>query len=528
MNSVLTVFVLLVFVVTEQRAGSFFLEKSGSCPVYKVMSRSALCDQELAECDIDYVCDGDLKCCEDERCGVSKCTKPVRDVQPTWRTDRCPIEESASRMSGCRLFDTKFCFKTNCQRCCTHLNDCNPAKGILVPYDECTQPTPLNLTRSVITVKSGQSLELKCQVPKENSLRRWSKLVNGQKFVWPTSHTEIIDKDLVLKIQNAVVTDNGLYLCEIVYLGKSYSREVQLTVLEPDSYKNICLMPKVLGNCTFNFLHFYYDVKDDSCKSFQYGGCNGNNNNFANKSVCERKCKGSLQSCPKFGLPLAKNCPEQQSHECIKNGDCSNRRACCLIGCKRRCIDPSKPFTRQSETTKRPYVTTRAIVNSNGSYTSCGERICRFYSECRENKSGTKECHCPRSCNFRELKKVCGRDVLTGEKRAYRSMCFLKVRSCRLQREIIPISKVDCYKEGLGLKIASAADRCKLKDCSPHARCVINRFDNQPQCLCPQFCSLVRNLVCGSNGQTYRNDCFLRVLSCRRNLYVQKVRQGPC
>ena len=109
----------------------------------------------------------------------------------------------------------------------------------------------------MITIKSGQSVDLKCQVPKENSVRRWSKLVNGQKFVWPTSHTEIIDKDLVLKIKNAVVTDNGLYLCEIVYLGKSYSREVQLTVQEPgtviniktgDSIKSLKYVPRV-----FNF-----------------------------------------------------------------------------------------------------------------------------------------------------------------------------------------------------------------------------------------------------------------------------------
>ena len=48
--------------------------------MYKVMSWSALCEQEKAECDTDYVCDGDLKCCEDERCGVSKCTKPIIDV----------------------------------------------------------------------------------------------------------------------------------------------------------------------------------------------------------------------------------------------------------------------------------------------------------------------------------------------------------------------------------------------------------------------------------------------------------------
>ena len=66
--------------------GSFFREKRGSCPMYKVMSVSSLCEHEEAQCDTDFICDGDLKCCEDERCGVSKCTKPVIEVEKPVRS----------------------------------------------------------------------------------------------------------------------------------------------------------------------------------------------------------------------------------------------------------------------------------------------------------------------------------------------------------------------------------------------------------------------------------------------------------
>ena len=49
------------------------------------MSTSAICEQEESECDSDDACSGNLKCCEGERCGTSKCIEPVRDIVPTRR-----------------------------------------------------------------------------------------------------------------------------------------------------------------------------------------------------------------------------------------------------------------------------------------------------------------------------------------------------------------------------------------------------------------------------------------------------------
>ena len=56
--------------------------------------------------------------------------------------------------------------------------------------------------------------------------------------------------------------------------------------------ENACNLPFREGLCGGKMTRYYYDVKDDSCKTFQFHGCKGNDNNFAYKAVCEKTCKG--------------------------------------------------------------------------------------------------------------------------------------------------------------------------------------------------------------------------------------------
>ncbi|PIC39169.1 hypothetical protein B9Z55_010940 [Caenorhabditis nigoni] len=71
---------------------------------------------------------------------------------------------------------------------------------------------------------------------------------------------------------------------------------------------------------------YYYNPQTQNCESFQYNGCDGNSNNFANRDACESYC--SVGGCPNGGTPLRDHsgmvmvCGAQQtscpdSHECV-------------------------------------------------------------------------------------------------------------------------------------------------------------------------------------------------------------------
>lgn len=66
---------------------------------------------------------------------------------------------------------------------------------------------------------------------------------------------------------------------------------------------SICELPADPGPCDVNRRRFYYDAAAGDCLTFQYGGCEGNANNFTSYFVCmENTCVEEAQ-CPE-GDPL--------------------------------------------------------------------------------------------------------------------------------------------------------------------------------------------------------------------------------
>ncbi|XP_071352902.1 kunitz-type protease inhibitor 2 [Trachinotus anak] len=53
-----------------------------------------------------------------------------------------------------------------------------------------------------------------------------------------------------------------------------------------------CRLPMKIGSCRAAFPKFYYDVTNQSCRSFIYGGCEANANNFDSQEECEATCSG--------------------------------------------------------------------------------------------------------------------------------------------------------------------------------------------------------------------------------------------
>ncbi|XP_070686059.1 kunitz-type protease inhibitor 2 [Pempheris klunzingeri] len=61
---------------------------------------------------------------------------------------------------------------------------------------------------------------------------------------------------------------------------------------EPETNNIRCRLPMKVGSCRAAFPRFYYDVTNHSCRSFIYGGCDANGNNFGSQEECEGVCSG--------------------------------------------------------------------------------------------------------------------------------------------------------------------------------------------------------------------------------------------
>ena len=57
---------------------------------------------------------------------------------------------------------------------------------------------------------------------------------------------------------------------------------------------NICNQPKAVGDCRAAFPRWYYNTDSKECEEFVWGGCDGNDNNFASEVKCELRCKNQV------------------------------------------------------------------------------------------------------------------------------------------------------------------------------------------------------------------------------------------
>ncbi|TDH15527.1 hypothetical protein EPR50_G00032310 [Perca flavescens] len=76
--------------------------------------------------------------------------------------------------------------------------------------------------------------------------------------------------------------------------GGEELRVVPLVVLgETNQTDTIrCRLPMKVGSCRAAFPRFYYDVTNQSCRGFTYGGCDANQNHFESREECEASCSG--------------------------------------------------------------------------------------------------------------------------------------------------------------------------------------------------------------------------------------------
>ncbi|XP_065174876.1 agrin-like isoform X2 [Sycon ciliatum] len=164
-------------------------------------------------------------------------------------------------------------------------------------------------------------------------------------------------------------------------------------------------------------------------------------------------------------------------------------------------------------------------------------QLCRgvqcLYGGVCEVQGNQGVCTCPRNCpNYEDL--TCGTDGKT-----YRNRCIMKQERCRRHSHIDVASDGACPTQAPSpptitttLIVDAATTRpatnpCTLVTCSADKKCIVDGA-GQATCTCKTSCSHGAANVCGSDGETYLNECTLRAMACVQNRNITVVKHGSC
>ncbi|KAM5240987.1 kunitz-type protease inhibitor 1 isoform 1-T1 [Hipposideros larvatus] len=118
----------------------------------------------------------------------------------------------------------------------------------------------------------------------------------------------------------------GTYLFQLTVADSDQpgsTANITVTVLSTKQTEDYCLVPKKVGRCRGSFPRWYYDPIELICKSFVYGGCLGNKNNYLREEECKLACH-DVQG------------PSLERHNPVCSGTCHSTEFHCSDGC---CID---------------------------------------------------------------------------------------------------------------------------------------------------------------------------------------------
>uniref|UniRef100_F6ZH17 Agrin n=1 Tax=Ciona intestinalis TaxID=7719 RepID=F6ZH17_CIOIN len=150
----------------------------------------------------------------------------------------------------------------------------------------------------------------------------------------------------------------------------------------------------------------------------------------------------------------------------------------------------------------------------------CSTVTCDFNAACvvRPSDDGSlaPECECP-TCENVAVEPVCGSD-----QRSHRSSCDLRRASCVEGRVITVVRNSACnpcdiFNIESGIFLPMCSGSCTLDG------------NGEPQCCETLKCAANETeLVCGSDGNTYENECSLRRSACKTAKSITVIKQGSC
>lgn len=169
----------------------------------------------------------------------------------------------------------------------------------------------------------------------------------------------------------------------------------------------VCLQPPVVGPCKAHLETWYYNHYTDKCEIFYYGGCSGNENNFATKEACEAACRPTAPPCPEIMCGVG--CDLVVGRDGCNTCSCNN--SCPTVRCSRQCqygvqkdangcnscdcVDPCISVTC-------PY----GYVCTYKQEPVCEDDICQisYRGQCTASTVGCPTMNCSNTCSYGRVK----------------------------------------------------------------------------------------------------------------------------
>ncbi|CAB3980949.1 agrin-like isoform X1 [Paramuricea clavata] len=146
------------------------------------------------------------------------------------------------------------------------------------------------------------------------------------------------------------------------------------------------------------------------------------------------------------------------------------------------------------------------IVLVNGKCGDCSTVQCAYGATCKVI-AGVAKCECDFTCaDSKSL--VCGSDLQT-----YDNECKMREAGCKAKRNIIVLVNGKCGD-------------CSTVQCGYGATCKV--IGGVAKCECDFTCTDSKSLVCGSDLQTYDNECKMREAGCKAKRSIIVLVNGKC
>ncbi|XP_076472604.1 agrin-like [Babylonia areolata] len=149
-----------------------------------------------------------------------------------------------------------------------------------------------------------------------------------------------------------------------------------------------------------------------------------------------------------------------------------------------------------------------------GKRNPCEGKQCNYGATCQPSLDGSEaRCQCPTKC-YRYGDNVGSKPVCGSDGHDYANLCEMKKAACNNLTDI-------------RVKYYGKCDPCEGVRCEPPEVCQVDTH-RLPTCQCKYQCDKELAPVCGSDGKTYSNSCFLDMQACKQHRKIAVLYNGEC